>query len=118
MGCFVGVWVDAAEDPEVSGFVPPSPVEVEAPWVGIEFNPGPSGGCSFEDFGNIHGIGFTLEQKASSRMAQAGDMFVLHGADDTIGHLFFVRAKAGMDGGDDVIEFGKEGIGEIEFSAF
>ena len=51
-------------------------------------------------------------------MAQAGDMFVLHGADDTIGHLFFVRAKAGMDGGDDVIEFAKEGIWKIEFPPF
>jgi hypothetical protein len=69
VGCLVGVWVDAAEDSKVASLVPPAPVEVKAPGVGIEFNPSPSGGCSIEDFMDIHRIGFALEQEASSRVA-------------------------------------------------
>ena len=51
-------------------------------------------------------------------MAQAGDMLIFHRADDPIGHLLLVRAESGMDGGDDIVQFRKEGVGEIEFSAF
>ena len=109
----VGVGVDAAEDSEVSGLVPPAPIEIEAPWVGIEFNPGPSSGCSIENLRNVQGVGFPIEEEATRRMAQTGDIFILHGVDDAIGHLFFVRAESGMNGGDDVIEFGKEGIWKI-----
>ena len=114
----VGVGVDAAEDPEVSGLVPPTPVEVESPRVGVQFDPSPSGGCSIQNFWNVKGVGFPVEEEATRGMAQTGDIFILHGADDAIGHLFFIGAESGMDGGDDIIEFGKEGIWKIEFSSF
>ncbi len=118
VGCLVGIGVDAAEDPEVSGLVPPTPVEVESPGVGVQFDPSPSGGRSVENLWNVQGVGFPVEEEAPRRMAQAGDIFILHGVDDAISHLFFVRAESGMNGGDDIIEFRKERIGKIEFSAF
>jgi len=69
VGCLVGIGVDAAEDPEVSGLVPPTPVEVEAPGVGVQFDPGPRGGCSVENFWNVQGVRFPVEEEASRRMA-------------------------------------------------
>ena len=51
-------------------------------------------------------------------MAETGDVFILHGPDDAVGHFLFVGGEAGMDRGDDIIEFFEDGVGKIELSLF
>jgi len=91
---FMGVGVDRAENSEIAGLVPPAPIEVESPWVGIEFDPSACGGGGLEDFRDIEGVGFPFEQEAASSMAKAGDVFVLHGANDAIGHFVFIGSES------------------------
>ena len=44
MGCFMGIGVDTAKNAKIAGFVPPAPIEVEAPRVGIQLDPSTCGG--------------------------------------------------------------------------
>ena len=44
VGCFVGIGIHTAKDSEIAGFAPPAPIEVKAPWVGVQFNPSAVGG--------------------------------------------------------------------------
>ena len=91
---FMGVGVDRAENSEIAGFVPPAPIEVESPWVGVEFDPSASSGGGLEDFRDIEGVGFPFEEEAASSVAEAGDVFVLHGANDAIGHFVFIGSES------------------------
>ena len=90
----MGIGVDRAENAEVTGFVPPPPIEVESPWVGVKFDPGACGNGGFKDFWDIQGVGFPLEQEAAGGVAEAGDVFVLHGANDAIGHFVFIGSES------------------------
>lgn len=97
MSGLVCVGVDEAENPQVAGLVPPAPIEIQTPRMSIEFNPGSGGDNGIEELRNIQGVGFAVEKDSSGGMAQAGDVFVLHGPDDAVGHLFFVRSESGVD---------------------
>ena len=116
--CFMGVGVDAAEDAQVPSFVPPAPVEIEPPRIGIQFNPRAVGRGRLKNFGNVERIGLSFEKKPAGGVPEAGDMLIFDGTDDAIGHLLFIRGKTGVDRGDHVIQFLKERIGKIKFSAF
>ena len=91
---FMGVGVDRAENSEIAGFVPPAPIEVEPPWVGVELDPSASGGGGLEDFRDVEGVGFPFEEEAAGSVAKAGDVFVLHGANDAIGHFVFIGSES------------------------
>ena len=91
---FMGVGVDRAENSEIAGLVPPAPIEVEPPWIGVEFDPSACGGGGLEDFWDIEGVGFPFEEEAASSVAEAGDVFVLHGANDAIGHFVFIGSES------------------------
>ena len=91
---FMGVGVDRAENSEIAGFVPPAPIEVESPWVSVEFDPSAISGGGLEDFWDIEGVGFPFEEEAASSVAEAGDVFVLHGANDAIGHFVFIGSES------------------------
>ena len=90
----MGVGVDRAENSEIAGFVPPAPIEVEPPWVGVEFDPSASGGGGLKDFRDVEGVGFPFEEEAAGSVAEAGDVFVLHGANDAIGHFVFIGSES------------------------
>ena len=51
-------------------------------------------------------------------MAETGDVGIFHGAKEAGSVVFFVRAEAGVDGGDDVIQLREHGVGKIEFATF
>lgn len=116
--CFMGVGVDAAEDAQVPSFVPPAPVEIKPPRISIQFNPRSVGRGRVKNLWNVERIGLPLEKKPAGGVPEAGDMLIFDGTDDAIGHLLFIRGKSGVDRGDHVIQFLKERIGKIEFSAF
>lgn len=118
MGGFVGIGVNAAKDSEIAGLVPPAPVEVEAPGVGVEFDPSAVGGRGRKNFRKVDGVGLALEQEAAGGVAEAGDVGVFDGANDTIGHFLFIGGEAGVDGSDDVIQFLEERVGKIKLAAF
>jgi hypothetical protein len=104
VGSFMGVGVDRAENSEIAGFVPPAPIEVEPPWISVELDPSACGGGGSEDFRDVEGVGFSFEEEAAGGVAEAGDVFVLHGANDAIGHFVFIGSESRMDGGNDVVE--------------
>ena len=91
---FMGVGVDRAENSEIAGLVPPAPIEVEPPWISVELDPSACGGGGLEDFRNIESVGFPFEEEAAGGVAEAGDVFVLHGANDAIGHFVFIGSES------------------------
>lgn len=113
----MGVGVDAAEDAQIAGFMPPAPIEIETPRIGIQFNPRAVGRGRIENLWNIERVGLPLEKKPARGVPEAGDMLIFDRTDDAIGHLLFIRGKSGVNRGDHVIQFLKKRIGKIEFSA-
>ena len=98
--------------------MPPAPIKIEAPRVGIQFNPSSVGSGCIKNFRNVDGIGLALEKKPARKMTQAGDVGVFDSADDAIGHFLFIGGESGMDRGHDVIQFLEKRVGKIEFPLF
>jgi hypothetical protein len=110
----MGIAVDDAFDAFGFGVLPEAPVHVETIRVGVEFDPGASFGAGVDNGLLIDLVGFALEKESSCQMAEHVDVGVLRGANDAVGVVGFVAGKAGMEAGDDDIEFGKEVVVEIE----
>ena len=110
------VRVEAAENAEVAGAVPPAPIKVEPPRVAVELNPGAGFRRGFQHFGKVHRVRFPFEEEAAGRVAQAGDVRIFHRPEEAGGVVLFVRAETGVDGSDDIIQLGQHGIREVQFS--
>ena len=74
--------------------MPPAPIEVEPPWIGVELDPSACSDCGLEDFWDIEGVGFPFEEEAAGGVAEAGDVFILHGANDAIGHFVLIGSES------------------------
>lgn len=107
MADVVGIGGDNASHAEVAGAMPPAPVEVEAGWGGVDFNPCAGGGGGLEDSGNIKGVGLALEEETPGEVADGGDVGILNSAEDAAGVAFRVGGGCVVQRGDGEIELGK-----------
>ena len=64
------VWVDAHHTPELKGASVPAPIEIEAPWIGIDLHRDAVLGARFEDSFDIDFIAWTAQQLPAGQVPE------------------------------------------------
>ena len=98
------VRIDAHHAAEFEPASVPAPVEVETPWVSVDFDRDPVAGAGAEDFLDIHVVSWPPQQLAPGHVAQNGRARIGYCANDALGLLLMLEPKAAVYAGNDEIE--------------
>ena len=100
----MSVRVDYTFNTFLFGQRPPTPVQIQPLWRGVELNPC-AGPCRrVQDCGDVDLVRFAFQEQTASRMRQHRNEGILDRADHARCHFRFVQIKDGMHGCDHIIE--------------
>src|SRR5439155_1189759 len=100
----MSVRVDYTFNTFLFGQRPPTPVQIQPLWRGVELNPCAGPCCRVQDCGNVDLVRFAFQEQTARRMRQHRNEGILDRADHARCHFRFVQIKDGMHGCDDVIK--------------
>ena len=103
----MGVGIDAGKYALVGGFSPMAPVHVQSLGIRIYLDDFGVGGSRVDDFGDIELVGLSPEKKPAREVSSHCDEGMFDGSNEACRHFLFALRKARVDGGDDIVQFGK-----------
>src|SRR4029453_4913885 len=110
----MGVRIDAHPTSKLHGAAMPAPIEVEAPWIGVDFDRDSMGRARGEDLLDVQIVTRPTQQLASGHVAENGRIGVGDGAKDTCGLRLTIETKSAVHAGDHKVEAIEHIVGVVE----